>query len=506
MIPPPLTRLQLARYLICAPLYMALLLLVAETLLSATTTYLVIKVARDIANKEFLVYDLFYILASQSTSYLVGAASWIFSEMAGCRAFGLYMLRFAQDNRHEVKLLNERNTRERVEPFLTGETFYEIFNMMYDVQSQLELFLGLVFTSLILGVQVDKALPIAYFSIFVILASIQWLLYKRAALAYLQNQRMSNRVTSQGYTAWDNVLSGNRYNLRLWFADFKSRLRDCLQAEIKAIAWRESLSAGGGIIGLIVVFVTMVFIASQEGGNTDLLIALAVTVPRQIDMATEVYEFVSGWNDIFAHWTRWGGIIANMRPDIDPKFETRIQFDRLILQEGQQIRECSSVEEALRILLAQPTGRINLRGGNASGKSTLLASLKSRLKQHSYYWPTADRLSFSFERRALMAEAGYGDGEEEEDEDRNGAQRDRNKKGGFSSGERMLKVLKEIVDCTDDAIYLFDEWDANLDATNRAEADKLVDRLATRARVIEISHRDKESTPPRRSGKRMIRV
>jgi hypothetical protein len=50
MIPPPLTRLQLARYLICAPLYVALLLLVAEALLSATTTYLVIKVARDIAN------------------------------------------------------------------------------------------------------------------------------------------------------------------------------------------------------------------------------------------------------------------------------------------------------------------------------------------------------------------------------------------------------------------------------------------------------------------------
>jgi hypothetical protein len=162
-----------------------------------------------------------------------------------------YMLRFAQDNRHEVKLLNERNTRERVEPFLTGETFYEIFDMTYEVQSQLELFLGLVFTSLILGVQVDKALPIAYFSIFVILAPIQWLLYKRAARAYLQNQRMSSRVTAQGYTAWDNVLSGNRYNLRLWFSDFKLRLLDCLQAEIKAIAWRESLSSGGGIIGLI---------------------------------------------------------------------------------------------------------------------------------------------------------------------------------------------------------------------------------------------------------------
>ena len=96
-----------------------------------------------------------------------------------------------------------------------------------------------------------------------------------------------------------------------------------------------------------------------------------------------------------------------------------------------------------------------------------------------------------------MAEAGYGDDEKEEDEDSNGA-RDHGKKVGFSSGERMLKVLKEIVDCTDDANYLLDEWDANLDATNRAEADKLVDRPATRARVIEISHRDKESTLPRR--------
>ena len=37
---------------------------------------------------------------------------------------------------------------------------------------------------------------------------------------------------------------------------------------------------------------------------------------------------------------------------------------------------------------------------------------------------------------------------------------------------------------------LLDEWDANLDATNRAAADALVETLARRARVVEISHRD----------------
>ena len=94
---------------------------------------------------------------------------------------------------------------------------------------------------------------------------------------------------------------------------------------------------------------------------------------------------------------------------------------------------------------------------------------------------------FSCSHAALLAEAGYGDDEEDVVAQFNGG-----RKPGFSSGERMLKALQEIVEQTDDAIYLFDEWDANLDAANRIKADRLVDQLATRARVIEISHRDKE--------------
>ncbi|MGA8411886.1 MAG: hypothetical protein WB756_09020, partial [Xanthobacteraceae bacterium] len=60
----------------------------------------------------------------------------------------------------------------------------------------------------------------------------------------------------------------------------------------------------------------------------------------------------------------------------------------------------------------------------------------------------------------------------------------------FSSGERQLKSLQEIVRFTDASIYLLDEWDANLDPKNRAAANALVEKLASRARVIEISHRD----------------
>ena len=43
-------------------------------------------------------------------------------------------------------------------------------------------------------------------------------------------------------------LPGNRYNLRLWFAGFKVRLRDALRAQIKAIMTREGVNTVSGII------------------------------------------------------------------------------------------------------------------------------------------------------------------------------------------------------------------------------------------------------------------
>jgi hypothetical protein len=52
---------------------------------------------------------------------------------------------------------------------------------------------------------------------------------KRVTEIYLDSQRWNNRVTAHGYTLWDNVFSGNRYNLRLWFAGFKERARGCLK-------------------------------------------------------------------------------------------------------------------------------------------------------------------------------------------------------------------------------------------------------------------------------------
>src|SRR5262245_15950339 len=480
-----ISRAEFLRFFLCRPLYVMVVIMVIEALLTATTTYLVIKAGRDVANDAFLVKDLLMILVVQSTAYFLGMISWIFAERAGFRAFGLYMLRFARDNREHTKLLPDKAAREQVEPFLTGTTFYDIFQLMYELETQLKLLLTLVFNSIVLGSQIDVSLPFAYGAAFAILMMAQWTLRKRVAAAYLENQRQNNRVTAQGYTAWDNVFSGNRYNLRLWLGGFKSRLREALTAQVRAIVAREGMSAMSGIVSLGIVFATITFVAVQNVADPTLLIALATTLPRQIEMTYELHLLATGWNDFVAVWTRFGGVAANMLPEPDQDFERRIKFDRLVLREGDHANVVSSVNDALRIVQAQPTGRVNIRGGNGTGKSSLLASLKTELRQRAFYWPASDRLAFEFAGGVVPVDV--------EGDETIVVAESMDQKLGFSTGERQLKSLEEIINDTDARVYLLDEWDANLDTVNKAKAEALVDALAARARVVEISHRDREA-------------
>jgi ABC-type bacteriocin/lantibiotic exporter with double-glycine peptidase domain len=430
--------------------------------------------------------DLVLIFAAQSTSYIVGAISWIYAERAGFLAYGRYIMRFARDNRTQPKLLGDKDARERVEPFLTGETFYVYFHLLYEIEGDLRIILALILNVIVLGTQIDGSLPVAYTIVFVVLFLMQWTMRKRIANAYLENQRMTNRMTAQGYTAWDNVFTGNRYNLRLWLDGFKSKLRDGLYAQIVAIMTKEGLSAASGIIGLAIVFAAMAYVAARNPSDMEVLIALAATLPRQIEMTNNVHEFTSGWNDLLAQWTRLRGVGSNMHPDVDEEFDQRIKFDRLTVREGGSVNTVTSVDDAMGLILSRPTGRVNVRGPNGSGKSTLLVSLKSEVRTRAYYWPTADRLSFKFAQGMEPQ-----DNLDEEGEPVEAPPPPPGKKPGFSSGERQLRALQEIVRHTHAPVYLLDEWDANLDPNNRAAAEALVDELARRARVVEISHRDR---------------
>ena len=81
-----------------------------------------------------------------------------------------------------------------------------------------------------------------------------------------------------------------------------------------------------------------------------------------------------------------------------------------------------------------------MRGGNGTGKSSLLASLKTEMKKRAYYWPTTDRLAFQFAGGVVPVDV-----EEDDEGEPIVVAETMDKKLGFSSGERQLKSLEEIV-------------------------------------------------------------
>src|SRR4029079_8557727 len=156
----PFSPIALARLMLYAPFFVMLFLMLIEASLSAATTYLVIEAGRDVARGTFLLADLMWILAAQSAAYGVGAVSWIYAERAGFLAYGRYMLRFARDNRHKTKMLRDKAAREPGEPFLTGETFYVYFHLLYEIEGDLRILLALMLNVTVLGTQIDGSLTV----------------------------------------------------------------------------------------------------------------------------------------------------------------------------------------------------------------------------------------------------------------------------------------------------------------------------------------------------------
>ena len=473
------------RFLIGSAILAMLAMILIQEFCSAATTWLVIRIAREISEESVTAANFGWIVAAQTVSYIAGAISWIFAERAGFGSYSRYMLHFARQNRFQTALLGDSAAREQTEPFLTSETFHVCFELIFTLQFHLRLFFQLLFNALVLGFEIDAGLPVAFAVAFVLLATLQWFLRTPLATAYLHNQRMTNRMTARTYNAWDNIFSGNRYNFAFWHRDFRQRLRDALVAQIRAILLREGWGAVSGLIALALVLSTTAWIAVQNTGHTTLLIALAATLPRQIEMTLDMHQFTVGLTDLVAVWTRIKGVCEHIFPLPDPDFDDRIGFGQIVLKENGHEWRCSSLADAMQHVLAAPSGLIAVRGGNGSGKSTLLAALKAQLHSTAYYWPTQDRLAFGFN-------TGGGEVTTEEvadDPDEIRAVEEAVQKKGYSSGERQLQVLREISAHTHYAVYLLDEWDANLDPHNRVKAVALVDELARRARVIEVSHR-----------------
>ena len=158
--------------------------------------------------------------------------------------------------------------------------------------------------------------------------------------------------------------------------------------------------------------------------------------------------------------------------DLNPPVGTDlIQWDRLRLKTDEHTTEQGSedFQKQLGLFLAREGGgRATIMGPNGAGKSVLKRSIKESWSQRAFYLPADGDLYFETLSRR-----------------------------NFSSGEKILEVLNYLdhIDEPFVQLILLDEWDANLDAENLLVADKYVNSLSTKYKILETRHRTVDRNP-----------
>ncbi|MFZ9520866.1 MAG: ABC transporter ATP-binding protein [Silvanigrellaceae bacterium] len=266
-------------------------------------------------------------------------------------------------------------------------------------------------------------------------------------------------------TAWENLTIGNSTNTSRWNSTLESRFDNLAQRRLKLTTLREITSLLSTWAAMIPVLAANIWMVTKASSPAELALLVA-TLPRQL-MVLNHLHIVSSWSGFFHELSeRYQGLkaaLSEVSANARREHDSNIRFNELkISQVGDSITaaglETESNPEKMAFWAKKAQqGRFRIEGGNGTGKSTLLRSLKESLGRDAFYLPA--------EHSALDFPVA----------------------GGLSSGQRARSILENLK-ISAPRVLLLDEWDANLDMHHRKLLDQFISQLSEKHLVLEVRH------------------
>jgi ABC-type bacteriocin/lantibiotic exporter with double-glycine peptidase domain len=265
-------------------------------------------------------------------------------------------------------------------------------------------------------------------------------------------------------SGWDTILIGNIWNIGIWknyfakkaVASGKNQRRLILNIDI--IATLTLMISAFPI--LIVLFMTF----QNALGDMQLLAMLVATTPRQVTTIQYLSDAISLFVNLNDKVRRTKQLSAHLNFDKENVNKGQIKWGAIFISsKNYGATPVYSFDEIVTDTNDFKPGRYTITGSNGTGKTTLLADIKTKLRGNAYILPTHSKIIFLNDTEL----------------------------GEFSSGEKMAANLHEIADnvCTTEmSVILLDEWNANLDNENIKKLSKIIDDISINNCVIEVIH------------------
>lgn len=253
---------------------------------------------------------------------------------------------------------------------------------------------------------------------------------------------------------WPNVSLGNRMNRQAWQRQFNTVSAVYYENKITLEIKKQFISF---LLSMFSVLPTvyLLWLAVNGQASAPLIAVIIVNLTRIFHILSSLSALVSESLDWTAEWARVKVLLGVFGMSRGAAQEKGFVSDEITVNGSPMGDPGRFVDE----LVKKGTGRYTIRGGNGSGKSTVMLRLKKAIGESAVYLPPGEPGLY------WSAEV-----------------------AGTSTGQQVLQALREIVAQKDVTHLLLDEWDANLDKANIAIWSDVLERESETRVVVEVRH------------------
>jgi ABC-type transport system involved in cytochrome bd biosynthesis fused ATPase/permease subunit len=391
----------------------------------------------------------------------------LYLEKAKFFAFRRWVDHFSKNFFGKMMFWNNKSARSQHEPWLAAEAYQvvdESFSFSFEFFG---IILNVVFNILVISYVVDSILFLGYFFSFILMIlMVKWL--SRSVCDHVKHsQNQKNKLTTLLLKGWDNIVIGNTIHFNNWTSRYQSIFEIFYTSKLKVTKSSQFSSSISSCIGLMPV---AIFIAYSYFSNIDdkiLLSGLVVTLPRQLQIIQNFYNLTSSTMRLKVIKQRLLELEAGTVPKFNTEvllkeLESKIKLDKIsFLNQSKTNLTFQSIRGLLQSIETMKSGKLTIRGQNGAGKSLVCALIKQHFAERALYVPPSSLLMNSHE----------------EDEDK-------------STGQKIKALFDDLENFPKEnlKLYIFDEWDANLDTINTQSVSRIIQGLSENLLVVEVLH------------------
>ena len=438
--------------------------ILVQQLIVASSTAIIAQLSQSILSGAGYLLWLVLFVISLTIVYIPTMLTNHFINKAKYFTYKDYISKFSKQAYNHPNKFFDSNFRKEKEAYFTHEAWLiiqEDYNFIVDIVG---IVLNVVLNVLVLSIYLDwfflfsyiLAVPLTFACA---TASKTRLLKKSDKLQKSRNEML--QTLSYG---WDTILLGNKWNVSLWKNKFEKR-------SDSADIHQRRLSLEIDVMSTITLFVSafpilMVLFMSFFNAKDDIqkLAMLVATAPRQVLTIQYLSEIINLFVNLNDKVRRTKQLSANLVFDKDTStLDSRIIWGSVFIKSPETKTAIHCFDNIIKATNNFEKGRFTITGDNGTGKTTLLANIKSKMGDKAYILPSQSRIAF-----------------QNDDQER-----------GFSTGEKLRENFKEIsLNVCDGScsVLLLDEWNANLDKENIDSINTDIDKISKDICIIEVLH------------------